>query len=179
MVEVVFGREQRGPRSQSRLYRLAAQVLRWAALIGAPLLRLLIRLLPLVGHLLGWLVALAVRLLRRFGARVFRFFVWALRWATAIAVLAALCWGLAIDARTSYLQSRLFTSITRNMSFAIGPGTSNSIRFPKWGPYDERLGYVGPPVFIASLRAHHFAVQRQAEWSPELDREGARRSAPL
>jgi membrane peptidoglycan carboxypeptidase len=170
MVEVVFGREQRGPRSRSRLYRLAAQVLRWAALIGTPPLRLLIRLLLLVGHLLGWLVALAVRLLRRFGQRVFPFFIRVLRWATAIAVLAALCWSLATEARTSYVQSRIFSSLTRDMSFAVGPGASSSIRFPKWGPYDERLGYAGLPSFIASLGAHHFAVQRQAEWSPELDR---------
>ena len=56
------------------------------------------------------------------------------------------------------------------MSFAVRSGPNRTIRFPKWGPYDERLGYVGLPVFIASLNAHHFAVERQAEWSDELAR---------
>lgn len=170
MAELVFGREQQGPRSRSRLHRLAVQVLRWAALIGAPLLRLLIRLLQLVATLLGWVVARAGQVLRHSGGRVLRFFLRVLKWVTAIAVLAALCWGLATEARTSYLQSRLFTSMTGDMSFAVRAWASNSIRFPKWGPYDERLGYVGLPVFVASLRAHHFAVGSQAEWSPELAR---------
>ena len=42
--------------------------------------------------------------------------------------------------------------------------------FPKWGPYDERLGYAGLATFIALLNAHHFAVERQAEWSDALAR---------
>jgi membrane peptidoglycan carboxypeptidase len=166
MTELVFGREQQGPRSPGRFYRLVVQVLRWAA----PLFRLLIRLFQLIATLLGWVAALAVQLLRHSGGPFFRLFVRVLKWATAIAVLVALCWGLATETRTSYLQSRLFTSITRDMTFAVGPGASNSIRFPKWGPYDERLGYVSLPAFIASLGAHSFAVERQAEWSPGLDR---------
>ena len=170
IVELVFGRQQQHPHSRGRLYWLAAQVVRWAALIGAPLLRLVFRLLQLIAHLLGWAAALIIRLLQNTGARIFQYIVRLLKWATAIAVLAALCWGLATEVRTSFLQSRLFSNMTRDMSFAVGPGASSSIRFPKWGPYDERLGYVGLPVFIASLGAHRFAIERQAEWSPELDR---------
>jgi membrane peptidoglycan carboxypeptidase len=56
------------------------------------------------------------------------------------------------------------------MSFAVRSGPNRTIRFPKWGPYDERLGYAGMPAFIASLSAHHFAVERQAEWSDALAR---------
>jgi hypothetical protein len=56
------------------------------------------------------------------------------------------------------------------MSFAVRSGPSHTIRFPTWGPYDERLGYAGLPAFIASLTAHHFTVERQAEWSDTLDR---------
>ena len=39
------------------------------------------------------------------------------RWA--LAALAMLCWGLAAEARTSYLQSRIFSNLTRDMSFAV------------------------------------------------------------
>jgi membrane peptidoglycan carboxypeptidase len=90
--------------------------------------------------------------------------------AAALAALAMLCWGLAAEARTSYLQSSIFANLTRNMSFAVGSGPNRSIRFPKSGPYDERLGYAELPVFIDSLNAHHFTVESQAEWSHSLVR---------
>jgi membrane peptidoglycan carboxypeptidase len=102
--------------------------------------------------------------------RLFRLVVRVLGWAAALAALTLLCWGLAAEARTSYLQSRIFSNLTRNMSFAVRSGPSRSIRFPKAGPYDERLGYAELPVFIDSLSAHHFAIERQAEWSHSLDR---------
>jgi membrane peptidoglycan carboxypeptidase len=94
----------------------------------------------------------------------------ALRWAVLFAVLALIGWGLATEARTSYVQSRILSSLARDMTFAVHPGPSDTIRFPKWGPYDNRLGYTGLPSFIASLGAHQFAVERQAEWSPSLSR---------
>jgi hypothetical protein len=47
---------------------------------------------------------------------------------------------------------------------------SETIRFPQGGPYNERLGYVQLPSFVESLTARHFIVERQAEWSPMLDR---------
>ena len=96
--------------------------------------------------------------------RLFLRVVVLLRWAAIFGALSLLGWGLATEARTSYLQSRIFSSLGEKMSFAVRPGPSDSIVFPKWGPYDERLGYVGLPSFIASLSAHNFAVQRQAEW---------------
>jgi len=103
-------------------------------------------------------------------SRVFRLLVRVLGLAVALAALTMLCWGLAAEARTSYLQSRIFSNLTRDMSFAVRSGPSHTIRFPSWGPYDERLGYAGLPAFIVSLTAHHFTVERQAEWSDTLDR---------
>ena len=103
-------------------------------------------------------------------SRLFRLFIRGLGWAVALSALAILCWGLAAEARSSYLQSRVFSSLTRDMNFAVRPGPNRTIRFPKWGPYDERLGYTGLPAFLTSLNAHHFAVERQAEWSDALAR---------
>jgi membrane peptidoglycan carboxypeptidase len=93
-----------------------------------------------------------------------------LRWASALAALFLLGWGVATEARTSYLQSRLLSRWTGNMDFAVQPEPSQTIRFPKWGPYDERLGYAQLPSFIESLSARHFIVARQAEWSKPLER---------
>jgi hypothetical protein len=56
------------------------------------------------------------------------------------------------------------------MKFTVQPGPSEDIRFPKSGPYDERLGYAQLPSFIGALSARHFVVTQQARWSPALER---------
>jgi len=130
-------------------------------------------LLPLLAAL-RWAIGLAVLGLVNWlgpdlGHRLFLRFMSALRWAAVIAALWCVGWLAALEARSSYVQSRIFTALTRDMSFALEPGPSSSIRFPKHGPYDERLGYAEMPAFLGTLEAHHFAVDRQARWSPRLD----------
>ena len=93
-----------------------------------------------------------------------------LRWAAALTVLFLLGWAAATEARTSFLQSRLLSRWAADMKFSVRSGRSEQIRFPKWGPYDERRGYVQLPSFIEALSARHFAVTRQARWSPSLER---------
>jgi membrane peptidoglycan carboxypeptidase len=93
-----------------------------------------------------------------------------LRCAAVVGALLLLSWGVATEMRTSYLQSLFLSRLGANMNFAVRPGSSETIRFPKWGPYDERLGYARLPSFIGSLSARHFVVTRQAEWSPSMDR---------
>jgi membrane peptidoglycan carboxypeptidase len=92
-----------------------------------------------------------------------------LRFGLFLAVLAMLAWGAAIEARTSYLQSRLLSRWAGDMNFTVRPGSSDTIHFPIWGPYDERLGYAKLPSFIDTLSARHFVVTRQAQWSQSLD----------
>jgi membrane peptidoglycan carboxypeptidase len=93
-----------------------------------------------------------------------------LRWAAVLAALGLVGWGAAIEARTSYLQSRLLSRWTAHMQFALGPGPSDTVRFPRAGPYDERLGYTQLPSFTDRLRARHFVVARQATWSRPMQR---------
>src|ERR1700730_7410358 len=93
-----------------------------------------------------------------------------LRWAAALAALFLLGWGLATEARTSYLQSRLLSRWVADMKFAVQPGPSDEIRFPEGGPYDERRGYAQLPSFFEALSARHFAVTRQPRGSPPLER---------
>ena len=93
-----------------------------------------------------------------------------LRWMVLLAVLALIGWAANYEMRTSYVEAWLFTRIDRSMSVAVEPGTNDSIRFPKHGPYDERLGYVSLPQFISALNGRHFTVEKQARWSRGLDR---------
>ena len=92
----------------------------------------------------------------------------ALRWLTAAAVLALLAWGAMREIGTSHLQAKLFSRWAGGLTFGVADGASEAIRFPKGGPYDERLGYAGLPGFIESLTAHGFKIESQARWSPGL-----------
>jgi membrane peptidoglycan carboxypeptidase len=92
-----------------------------------------------------------------------------LYWLTVLVVLLLLGWGLATEARTSYLQARFFTRFDRDIFTDVAPGASASILFPGPGPYDVRLGYAELPEITASLTAHQLQISRQARWSPRLD----------
>jgi membrane peptidoglycan carboxypeptidase len=106
---------------------------------------------------------------RRLGALLLRG-IGILRWMVLLAILALIGWAANYEMRTSYLEAWLFTRIDRAMSVAVQPGSNDSIRFPKHGPYDERLGYVALPQFISALTGRHYTVERQARWSKGLDR---------
>jgi hypothetical protein len=56
-----------------------------------------------------------------------------LRWAALFGALFLLGWGLATEARTSYLQSRLLSRWAAEMKFSVQPGPSEEIRFPDGG----------------------------------------------
>ena len=86
-----------------------------------------------------------------------------LRWLTAGAVIALLAWGAMWEMTTSHLQAKLFSRWAGSLTFGVADGASEAIRFPKGGPYDERLGYAGLPGFIESLTAHGFKNQEPGE----------------
>ncbi len=72
------------------------------------------------------------------------------------------------EAHSSRLQARYFSAIASKLNYKLANGISPSIRFPKFGPYDERLGYTRIPEFIGLLNEHEFFVARQARMSPAL-----------
>ena len=92
-----------------------------------------------------------------------------LRWLTWAAVLFLLGWGVSIEARSSYLQSRFFTWFDSGIKYEAAPGASPSIHFPHSGPRNLRLGYAELATIIPSLEGHQFQIMRQAQWSPRLD----------
>ena len=92
-----------------------------------------------------------------------------LYWLSWLVVLGLLGWGIATEARTSYLQARFFTRFDRQIFYGLAAGPSPSIRFPGPGPYDVRLGYAELPVIVPSLTAHQLQISQQARWSPRLD----------
>jgi len=85
-----------------------------------------------------------------------------------VGVLAVVGWGLSVELQASPVQSRLFSKIASGFNYAVEPGSDPGVRFPKAGPYDERLGYARMPSFIRSLEDQGFIVTRQARLSPDL-----------
>ena len=86
----------------------------------------------------------------------------------AAILLVALASFILGEMQTSEQQAKYLSSLTKKLSFKVEPGTNHAMHFPKFGPYDERLGYVGIPSFIDSLSARGYEVAAQARLSPEL-----------
>jgi membrane peptidoglycan carboxypeptidase len=84
---------------------------------------------------------------------------------------AAVAWLVADEVRTSRWQSHYFSSIAREITWTLGKGPSDSIRFPsREGPYDVRMGYSKLPDFTSRLAARGFVVTEQARASTMMKR---------
>jgi len=93
-----------------------------------------------------------------------------LRWWLWLLAVLCLCFSAALwfEADTSWLQARLLPEYANSLSFTLGEGPSDSIRFPSQGPFDERFGYTKLPTMLQKLQAEGFSVDRQVQFSPPL-----------
>jgi membrane peptidoglycan carboxypeptidase len=92
----------------------------------------------------------------------------ALRVLVVLAILGLLGWAAYWEMQTSHVQAIVFERLNRGLGFGLQPGPSEAIRFPKHGPYDERLGYLQLPQFVSSLQEHRFEIAEQSRWSEGL-----------
>src|ERR1700680_1284372 len=83
------------------------------------------------------------------------------------------------EAKTSLLESVLFSRWASEMSFNVAGGPSSRIKFPDAGPYDDRLGYSQLPSYINGLTKRGFAIEKQAQFSPALELFAARHGYAL
>ncbi len=72
------------------------------------------------------------------------------------------------EVKTSKYQARYLSEISKQLSFKLTPGPSTSIRYPEYGPYDERLGYTLLPDIIERLEKSGFSIAYQASSSPMM-----------
>jgi len=73
-----------------------------------------------------------------------------------------------LEARTAFLQSRLFPLLASKLTWQLAPGESPSIRFPESGPFDVSRGYSRIPDFGARLRQRDYRLVEQARFSKPL-----------
>ncbi len=83
-------------------------------------------------------------------------------------LILAAGWLVFDELHTSRFQAGYFAKIAGKLNFELANGISPAIRFPKFGPYDERMGYTRIPEYIDLLTRHDFFVARQARMSPAL-----------
>lgn len=79
-------------------------------------------------------------------------------------VALAASWAY-LEMQTSFLQSYLFSRISRGIEFWKEPGPSHSIRFPNTGPYDLRMGYSQIPFWADLLEEKGYRIETQARAS--------------
>jgi len=72
------------------------------------------------------------------------------------------------EVKTSKYQARYLSAISEQLSFKLAPGPSTSIRYPEYGPYDQRLGYTILPDVIKRLEKSGFSITSQAAFSPMM-----------
>ncbi|MBL8213305.1 MAG: transglycosylase domain-containing protein [Bryobacterales bacterium] len=82
---------------------------------------------------------------------------------TALGVAVAV-----VEVRTSWLQSKLFTTLLKGASWKVGTGEASHHFSTGRGPYDERLGYTRLGEMVDRAKQYGFSVQRQAHWSPRM-----------
>ncbi|BAP89009.1 glucosyll transferase family 51 [Burkholderiales bacterium GJ-E10] len=72
------------------------------------------------------------------------------------------------EATTSWVEAHLLSRHDGNLRFAVSPGPSAAIAFPRSGPYDTNFGYRFIPHFAQRLAPEGFRIAAQARMSPEM-----------
>ena len=72
------------------------------------------------------------------------------------------------EINTSKFQAKYLSAISQKLGFSLNKGPSSSIRFPEYGPYDQRLGYTLLPDVIKRLESAGYRITSQATFSPMM-----------
>ena len=82
--------------------------------------------------------------------------------------VTAIGWVAFHEMQTSRLQSHLLATYSEKLTYRVDNGPSDSIVFPRQGPYDNRLGYTLLPALTEQLKKAGMVIARQSRFSPEL-----------
>jgi membrane peptidoglycan carboxypeptidase len=80
----------------------------------------------------------------------------------------------ALELKTSWLQSHVFSAIDRRLTYTMQPGPSRNAPYPPSGPHDIRLGYARLPVFLQRLTRNGYEIADQARSKTSFGRLASR-----
>jgi len=96
-----------------------------------------------------------------------RYIKWTIVLTLGAGAVAGGVW-LSDELEHSRFQARHLARYAADLTYELGPGPSDRIRFPTHGPFDERMGYVQLPLFSKRLAEHNFVLTEQVRFSDPL-----------
>ncbi len=88
--------------------------------------------------------------------------------AITLVVAVTIVISVALELRNSWIESGVFRTADRHLSYRLADGKSASIHYPGAGPYDWTLGYARIPAFLPRLEANGYRIEAQAHDSALL-----------
>lgn len=85
-----------------------------------------------------------------------------------VVLIAVIIFVARREVQTSQYQAKYLSQISKQLAYKLAPGSSDTISYPKYGPYDERLGYTLLPNAIERLKDAGYSVASQAVFSPKM-----------
>lgn len=76
--------------------------------------------------------------------------------------------AVACELKSSDLQAHFFSKISSQIDYTVGPGPSDSVSYPTYGPLDIRRGYTRIPTAKEKLLEAGYQIQSQARMSPRM-----------
>lgn len=83
-----------------------------------------------------------------------------------ILVISVISLLLAVEMKSSWLESRFFAREAAKISYSVAAGPSRSVEYPQGGPFDRQRGYSLLPAFLNRLRGEGYRIEKQARNSP-------------
>jgi membrane peptidoglycan carboxypeptidase len=72
------------------------------------------------------------------------------------------------EIQTSFIQSQMLGFLARRLTWTVETGESPRVVYPRYGPFDVRLGYTRIPEFQKRLEERGFRIARQSRFSSTL-----------
>ncbi len=93
-------------------------------------------------------------------------YLWLVPFLLALGLLIVVAVIIRDEMRTSKIQAEWLTWYDTHITFEPEAGANNNIRFPAFGPYNQRLGYSYMPYFLKALQANDYTIAEQMRASP-------------
>ncbi len=75
--------------------------------------------------------------------------------------------GAFVEMRFSFFQAHYFSVRGAGKRYLVGK-SNGRMAFPRFGPYNERLGYVAMPKMLEKLEKEGAKIEKQASWTREI-----------
>ncbi|WP_162055260.1 transglycosylase domain-containing protein [Pontibacter pamirensis] len=94
-----------------------------------------------------------------------------LKWTLIGILVLGICVAIAAVAyemHTSRFQAEELSQYAASLTYSVKPGASDTIAYPKAGPFDMRLGYAQLPKLLERAQLRGLEIEYQARFSPAL-----------